>query len=140
MIELKDEIMDNLDIPDGSHEELQRIHEEAKKLSVERQKLHSKKQLTNMLTKKFKTTMIGSLASFEGYFGSLWGHGKSTENLTEAESTWRDLWEQVRTDILNKGNSQLRAALEEINNYELEWKKYQTRFIVKQDSEENDNE
>ena len=62
MIELKDEIMDNLDIPDGSHEELQRIHEEAKKLSVERQKLHSKKQLTNMLTKKFKTTMIGSLA------------------------------------------------------------------------------
>jgi hypothetical protein len=90
-----------------------------------------------MLAKKFKTTMIGAIASFEENFGYLWGHGKPVADLTENETSFREKWELTRTEILNKGNSQLRAALEEINHYDLSWKKYHTTLIIKpQDHEE----
>ena len=37
----------------------------------------SKRRLSNILKKKFDTTIIGSLAAFEERFGELWGHGLS---------------------------------------------------------------
>jgi hypothetical protein len=123
-----------------THIELKRLHDEAKKVQSERKKTYSRRQLASMLTKKFKTTMIGSLASFEEHFGYLWGHGKKEEELSENEINWRNFWDEARTEILNKGNSQLRAALEEVNHYDLEWKRYHTQLVVKQDNQENPNE
>ena len=81
------------------------------------------------MEKKVKTTMIGALASFEKEFGSLWGH--DAEKLSDEEQYWLDRWDDVRTEILNNGNNQIRAAMEEIAQYTLTWNRYQTDFIVK---------
>lgn len=113
------------------HQHLKRLHEEKKRVSEERQKVYSKKTLTSLLNKKFKTTMIGALASFEDSFGHLWGHGKPVDELDDQESLWKDLWDGARTDILNKGNSQMRAALDELNQYEVDRKRYSAELVVK---------
>lgn len=60
---------------------------------------------------RFKTTMIGSLAKFEEYFGQLWE--EDNKNRLEYE----ELWEQTRDSILNNGNNQLRLALDELAAY-----------------------
>ena len=76
--------------------------------------------------------MIGSLAHFENTFGELWGHGKLDDNLTNEELYWHDKWEEVRTEILNNGNNQLRAAIDEMAEYTLTWNRHKTNFIIKQ--------
>ena len=60
--------------------------------------------------------MIGSIASFEKYFGYLWGHHKSdNEPLTDSEEQFLDLWETTRTEILDKGNSQIKLLKKSVN-------------------------
>lgn len=58
---------------------------------------------------RFKTTMIGSLAKFEEYFGQLW------EEDNKKRLEYEELWEQTRDAILNNGNNQLRLALDELS-------------------------
>ena len=91
----------------------------------------SKKRLMDNISKKFKTTMIGAIARYEAAFGELWG--QDTDNPSEEQQELRRVWEEVRTDILNNGNSQLRAALEEIAQYTMSWDKYKTNLIVRKD-------
>jgi len=59
---------------------------------------------------KFKTTMIGSLARFEESFGHLW------EEEGPDQQEYLDLWEYTRNSILNNGNKQMRAAINELSN------------------------
>ena len=113
------------------HRALKQLREEIKKKNQESYKENSKKRLINNIDKKFKTTMIGSLAVFEKYFGSLWGHGEPS--LTEEQKHFRELWEEARTDILNNGNTQMRIAQEEIAQYSMTWNRYKTEFIIKKD-------
>ena len=69
-----------------------------------------------ILTKRFQTTMIGSIYEFEKAFGYLWGHTKDeNEDLTSTEEKFLDLWEDTRNKILNNGNNQLRKAVSELN-------------------------
>lgn len=116
---------------DKNHNELRAVKEAARKVNQERSELHSKKQLMNNLQKKIKTTMIGALSSFEAGFGNLWGHGLPTEELTETQKENRELWEEVRTEVLNKGNNQLRAAMDEIAQYTLQWNRFSMDLVVK---------
>ena len=111
-----------------------RIIEKRREENQSRQEQSSKKRLIGSVERKFKTTMIGALASFEERFGSAWGHGKETADLTAEESENRGIWNDVRTDILNKGNNQLRAAQEEIAQYTMTWDKYRTEFLVNKES------
>lgn len=60
---------------------------------------------------RFKTTMIGSLAKFEQYFGHLW------ENDSKSGLEYEKLWDQTRNAILNNGNNQIRLALEDLSNH-----------------------
>ena len=113
------------------HKALRNLREEIKKKNEESYRDNSKKRLINNVDKKFKTTMIGSLAVFEKYFGALWGHGDSS--LTEEQKHFRQLWEDTRTDILNNGNTQMRIAQEEIAQYTMTWNRYKTEFIVTKD-------
>jgi hypothetical protein len=62
------------------------------------------------LETKFKTTMIGSLARFEESFGHLW------EEESPDQQEYLDLWEFTRNSVLNNGNKQMRAAINEISN------------------------
>jgi len=69
----------------------------------------------DILTKRFKTTMIGALYEFEKTFGYLWGQDKHEDQLTDKELDFLDRWEATRHQILNNGNSQLRKAIADIN-------------------------
>jgi len=88
----------------------------------------SKQRFLNNLKKKFNTTTIGTLAILEESFGFLWGHDVHEEDLTEDEEHWRCLWAEVRTKILDLGNSNLRASQSEISQYTLSWNRYVTNF------------
>lgn len=98
----------------------------------------SKKRLMNNIKKKFNTTIIGSLASFEENFGFLWGHGKPYNELTESQKENRKLWEETRNQILDKGNFNLRSAQTEISQYTLSWNRYVTKFVAKELEDEYD--
>ena len=89
---------------------------------------NSKRRLLNILKKKFDTTIIGSLAAFEEKFGDLWGHGLAMNDLDEDQRYWRDVWMETRSKVLYNGNSNLRAAQNEIAQYTLSWNRYVTNF------------
>lgn len=91
------------------------------------------KDLQNIITKRFQTTMIGSLYEFEKAFGYLWGHDKDINKpLTEKEEQFLNLWEDTRNQILNNGNNQLRKAISEITKYKGNVK-YNYNFYKRED-------
>ena len=49
----------------------------------------------------------------------------------------REVWEDVRAQILDNGNAQLRAAMNEIDDYTITWNRYSMSIPVK--NEELDN-
>ena len=97
-------------------------------LLKEKYKDNSKRRLSNILKKKFDTTIIGSLAAFEDRFGDLWGHGLPMNELDEDQTYWRELWMETRSKVLDNGNANLRAALNEISQYTLSWNRYVSNF------------
>lgn len=111
---------------------LHNMYEHARKVNQERFALGSKKKLMQNIEKKFKTAMIGTLARCEESLGFLWGCN-SDKSLTKDQREFKEIWEQLRTNILNHCNSQARAAMEEISQYNITWQKYQTNFIIKKD-------
>lgn len=88
----------------------------------------SKRRLSNILKKKFDTTIIGSLAAFEERFGDLWGHGLPIADLDDDQAYWRELWMETRSKVLDNGNANLRAAQNEISQYTLSWNRYVSNF------------
>jgi leucyl aminopeptidase (aminopeptidase T) len=84
----------------------------------------SRERLKKNIEVKIKTTMIGSLSHIEQAFGQLWGQGKPRESLTDQELAWEEIKDKLRTEILNQGNNQIRAAMAEINSYEVSWSRY----------------
>ncbi|NDC71828.1 MAG: hypothetical protein EBZ62_00035 [Sphingobacteriia bacterium] len=85
-----------------------------------------------ILTKRFQTTMIGSLYEFEKIFGYLWGHEKNEEDLTNSELEFLDRWEETRNNILNNGNHQLRKAISDFDKSEGQTK-YTYKFYKSQE-------
>jgi hypothetical protein len=83
-----------------------------------------------ILSKRFQTTMIGSLYQFEEAFGYLWGFDKEDEDLTELEHRFRLKWEDVRYKILNNGNNQLRSAIKDLSKINQNQNKYHYRYNV----------
>ena len=67
-------------------------------------------QLIYDVEKRFKTTMIGSLARFEETFGHLW------EEEGPDQQEYLESWEYTRNAILNNGNKQMRAALDDLSD------------------------
>lgn len=95
-----------------------------------------KKGIINQTTKRFQTTIIGSLARFEETFGYLWGHNHDNE-LTPQQQEFSDMWDYVRTSILNHGNNQMREATDEIiEHIEQENNLFKYHFIIKNQNKE----
>lgn len=120
--------------------DMARIVEARKRANEERAANHSRSQLTRHIEVKMKTTMIGALAKFEENFGSLWGHGLDDSQLTETQRQYKELWNLTRTEILNNGNNQLRAAKDEINCYTIRFNKFETQFLIKDSQELTEDE
>jgi len=86
-------------------------------------KLRSKERLEKILKGKMTTLMIGSLHSIEQSFGDLWNHGNKPE--TELEEQLSREWGLLRQNILDLGNKQIRAVQKELQQYDVDWSKYQ---------------
>ena len=87
-------------------------------------KVDSKDRLSKILKKKIQTTMIGALSSMEEHFGFLWDVD------TEQHKAMKELYDQVRSEILDKGNNQARNIDAELSQYELEWLRYKMNIPV----------
>lgn len=96
-----------------------------KQLREQRQKDISKEKLLKIAKKRIQTTMIGALSSIEETFGGLW----------ENDSVMKEAFEELRSEILDRGNNQIRALESDFSTYEIVWKKYtyQLPFKGKED-------
>lgn len=71
--------------------------------------------IIQLASRRLETTMIGALARFENSFGHLWGHHKNLDSeLTEQELYFDNIWQDVRNNILNHGNNQIRGLQTDI--------------------------
>jgi hypothetical protein len=87
----------------------------------------SKERLKKIAAKKIQTTMIGALDSIEKHLGFLWEEdeeGKCNAGL-------RETYDLVRQEILDRGNDQIRNLMTELDQYDIEWLRYQLKLQVK---------
>jgi len=90
----------------------------------------SKDRLAKNCKKKVQTTMIGALSSIEDHFGVLWAH-QSDDALSEEQEKMRQVYEELRSDILDKGNTQMRNIDAEFTQYDITWNRYQYQIPIK---------
>lgn len=100
-----------------------------------RKELH-KDRLQEEVIKAIKTTMIGALASVEEKFGSIWGF-KSERPLTDDEQYFSDLFQEVRKEILDKGNTQIKKVKSIIDPYSVDYVGYTINIALPRRKEEN---
>lgn len=86
------------------------------------------KRLKLIAQKKVTTCFIFALAEFEEIFGQIWGHGLVAEDRTEEQELMEKKWQEVRTRILNKGNTQSRALSAELDLHGIEFVGYRVKF------------
>ncbi len=152
----------------GEFLQQKKLQEAARKANAERSAANAKRKLEGVIRKKFETSIIGGISRIEEHLGHLWGHDEpegaieadiiDLEGLTDEEAeaaraqaeahakakteerlAYRQLWDILRTEILNNGNNQLRAVQEELGRYTLAYEGYQLKMPIKpktQDSEE----
>ena len=119
--------------------EIIRKRSEYKESREDKYKYDSKERLSKILKKKVETTMIGAISSIEDHFSFLWD-AKGSE-MTEENRFMFDLFQKVRSEILDKGNSQSRNVDAELSQYEVRWMKYSIDIpVVNQNNSGGQNE
>lgn len=97
-----------------------------------------KNNIYKQIEKRFQTSMIGSIARIEDYLGFMWGHNKNNLSLTEKNN--HELWQDLRTEILNHCNYQMREALDDIKEYldylDRKDRMYEYNFIINKKKEQ----
>lgn len=95
----------------------------------------SKQKLSRNIKKKIETTMIGALSSVEKHFSFLWDN----ENISEEKrNQMKAIFNEMRSEILDKGNSQARNVDAELANYDIYMHKdyYDVSFLVTKPKED----
>ena len=94
-----------------------------------------KNELKRRMQSRVRTTMIAALAAIENSeIGKLWGQHKMNKNgvykqdPTEEEEDWLDVWADVRTIILDKGQDQIKKLNSDIQDYRVAGYKYKIKF------------
>jgi hypothetical protein len=100
-----------------------------KKVRESKYKSESRDRLSKILKKKIQTTMIGALSTIEENFGFLWNN-VSGEPLTKDQEAMKNLYNKMRSEILDRGNNQARNIDAELAQYEIEWTRYQMKMPV----------
>lgn len=76
-------------------------------------------RVSTSVLKRYKTVFIGNMDSVDKIIGVLlWGYGKDYEDLTPHERSWLIKREEVRKAILDNGNKEMRAAEDELEQYD----------------------
>jgi transcription termination factor Rho len=114
--------MDNFD-------NLIREKSEYKTAREDKFKNDSKVRLSKILKKKVETTMVGALSSVEEHFSFLWT--SDNNELTPEQKIMFDTFQKVRSEILDKGNTQARNIDAELNQYDVKWLRYSMNIPVK---------
>lgn len=110
-------------------EELAALRRKQNELHRGRIAQDSRDRLKKIARKKFRTCFIFALAEFENTFGlEIWGHNLPEDKLTPEQKANRMRWEQVRKNILDKGNAQARALGMEIDLHKIEFEGYRMEF------------
>lgn len=110
-------------------EELATLRREHNHASKGRIAKDSRDRLKKIAQKKFRTCFISALAEFENTFGfELWGHTLPDNQLTPDQKANQIRWDQVRKNILDKGNAQSRALGMEIELHRVEFDGYHLSF------------
>ena len=98
------------------------------KRSEDIQNQQARERLKYAAKKRVDTTMIGALASIEKHLGFLWGHD-SDKPLTADQKALADIYEDLRSEILDKGNNQVRILNDEIDQYEVKKLRYSVLIL-----------
>lgn len=110
------------------NEGLIHLKKEYEARSKQKYKRDSKERLRAIASKKIQTTMIGALDSIEKHLGFLWADGNN--------DSLKDIYEIVRQEILDRGNDQIRNLSTELEQYEIEWLRYNISLQVKPKKEQ----
>jgi CRISPR/Cas system CSM-associated protein Csm2 small subunit len=97
---------------------------EYKKIRDQKYKTDSKDRLSKTLKKKIQTTMIGALSTIEENLAFLW----EQDNTKFSKEDMKNLYNKIRSEILDKGNNQARNIDAELSQYEVEWLKYSIKI------------
>ena len=116
------------DLKRDEFDKLLKNRSEYKKIREDNYKNGSKERLSKILKKKVETTMIGALSSIEEHFGFLWSTNDG--QLTDQQSEMYDIYQKIRSDILDKGNTQARNIDAELNQYDVNWLRYSMELPV----------
>ncbi len=117
-------------------DELIRNKSEYREARTEKYKYDSKDRLSKILRKKVETTMIGAISSIEDHFSFLWNAEDS--EMTSEKKFMYEVFQKVRSEILDKGNTQARNVDAELNQYEVKWMRYSLEMPIKQNGGRND--
>jgi len=132
-------------------DEFARMKQQVEKRVTESQKKYreeSKRRLEGIVEKKIRTGFIGAISAVEDFFGFLWGDDnvaltedqKKLVELLQRQGFDYDyferLWQNARTQALNNGNNQIRAIRQELNQYTVNWERYQVQLPVKNPNRE----
>jgi hypothetical protein len=97
----------------------------------------SRKRLAKNMDTKILTSFIGAIAQIEEKIGrNLWGHNLSEDECSPEQLAWRKVWSEARTEILNNGNNQRRAAANEITQYEVKWNRCSVTLPVQRSNDD----
>jgi hypothetical protein len=113
--------------------ELLKLKVQAEKDAMYRE--DSKSRLKKIATQKIRTTMIGALSTIEKKFGFLWGldeNGRDKNGeLTSEEQELREIFDSIRSEILDLGNNQIRNLDTELSQYDVKWNRFHMTLPVK---------
>ena len=115
---------------EDSYAKMVRKSESYKSDKANKSKEVSKERLLKISKKKIQTTMIGALSTVEKHFGFLWGH-ESSEPLTPEQEHLKEIYNEVRSEILDRGNNQARNLETEFAAYDINWLRYKITLPVK---------
>ncbi len=99
-----------------------------KRAREEKYKIESRDRLSRILKKKIQTTMIGAISSIEENLGFLWN--SPSGELTKDQKIMKDIYQKIRSEILDKGNNQARNIDAELAQYDIEWLRYSIQIPV----------
>jgi hypothetical protein len=109
------------------HSILKEIRQKKDLEKDKRYKEDSRERLKKICITKVRTTMIGALESIEKRFNQY----KSNNNKpTNEELILEKLFNEIRTEILDRGNQQIRNLEAEFEQYIIEWKRYTLQLPV----------
>lgn len=86
--------------------------------------------LKSLMQNRIKTTMVGAISSIEKYLGFLFAQNEERE-LTPEEQEIKDIFLDLRKDILDKGNTEIRKLDEDFKKFNITRKVYQIKLPVK---------